>query len=200
MPATVSSNSRLHALRPVTSFSCSSFSRSSASRWGRKTRRSRSQGSHLASAGSASSRSSSASSNRFNWKCKEQQTAADRGHPLVHDPVEAADLRIGGIARNSNEHRTRTCPIPPRSARNRRSRRQAPRPALRRACPVCRGKCTCRCSASTKSAWTAGLSGAGYYHPGPRPATHPHSSGWRRRRQERYRCHCVLARLRLSSM
>ena len=31
MPATVSSNSRLHALRPVTSFSCSSFSSSSES-------------------------------------------------------------------------------------------------------------------------------------------------------------------------
>ena len=65
MPATVSSNSRLQALRPVTSFSCSSRSSSSDSSCGRNTRRSRNQGDQRASTGSINLASSDASSMRF---------------------------------------------------------------------------------------------------------------------------------------
>lgn len=77
MPAMVSSNRRFQAARPVTSFSCSSFSSSSESWCGRKTRRSRSQGRQRASAALDSSLASSArSSRRFsssvkNTRCEE---------------------------------------------------------------------------------------------------------------------------------
>ena len=71
IPAMVSSNSRFQAERPVTSFSCSSFSSSSESWCGRKTRRSRSQGCQRSSAGLvAIFRSSSASSSRFSSSVK----------------------------------------------------------------------------------------------------------------------------------
>ena len=65
IPATVSSNSRDHAPRPVTSVSCSSFSSASSSGCGRNTRKSRNQGRHFPAAGSASFASSAASSSRF---------------------------------------------------------------------------------------------------------------------------------------
>ena len=69
--ATVSSKRRFQADRPVTSFSCSSFSASSESWCGRNTRRSRSQGRQRASAGEPAIRpSSSASSRRFSSSVK----------------------------------------------------------------------------------------------------------------------------------
>ncbi len=70
IPATVSSNSRDHALRPVTSFSCSSFSSSSESWCGRNTRRSRSHGRQGASSGVPSLASSAASSSRLSSRVK----------------------------------------------------------------------------------------------------------------------------------
>ena len=77
MLAIVSSNRRFQAARPVTSFSCSSFSISSGSWCGSQTRRSRSQGRQPARAADSASRASSvASGMRFsssvkNTRCEE---------------------------------------------------------------------------------------------------------------------------------
>ena len=98
MPAMVSSNSRDQAARPVTSFSCSSFSSSSDSSCGRNTRRSRSQGRQRASAGSASFGSSADGFQPVQLQGEEQQLGRDGGDPLVHRLVEAADRRVVRIA------------------------------------------------------------------------------------------------------
>ncbi len=164
MPAMVSSNSRLQAARPVTSFSCSSFSSSSDSWCGRNTRRSRSQGRQRASAGSASFCLQHRVVQPVQLQREEHQVAADRGHPLGHGLVEAADLRIGRIAAEQQlrvGHQPAEDLLDPlvfgdgRGQSGAGQRRQACRHAPS-------AKARAALSAAAKSASTAGASAAGY--------------------------------------
>ena len=119
---------------------------------------------------------------------EEQQVAADRGHPLAHGLVEAADLRRWwNRPRTATGHRTPAGPAPPRSARTRRSPRRARRPASRRACPGAPPQTR----APPVRPWRSrpgrpGCPVTGRDRPGPRSAGSRRSIGWRRHRLGRY--------------
>ena len=200
MPATVSSNSRLQALRPVTSFSCSSFSSSSDSWCGRNTRRSRSQGCQLRQRRVRQLLLQHRIVQPVQLQREEQQVAADRGHPLAHRLVEAADhRRWWNRRRTAAGHRTSAARALPRSARIRRSPRPARRPDIAASLPCMRRRERAR---GLLRRWRSPPRRPGCRAPGrgrtdPRPAGSI-ASGWLTAASAGavMAHHCVLARLR----